>query len=113
MAVTADRAEGDLAEQLSALVAAQAEVLRVYSAHSASTDLISQALGAIIPSHRHPPVRVAEAATGTTITILVGVSGERAATAICHDIYEHVSKAAVAAGATAPIAIAITIASIY
>ncbi|AMB58623.1 hypothetical protein AWU67_06860 [Microterricola viridarii] len=112
MAVTAGRGEGDLAEHLSAVVAAHAEVLRTYSAHSASSDLISQARGAITPSYTHPPVRVTQTASGTTIAVLVGVSGERAATAICHDIYEQVARSASAAGATAPIAISITIASI-
>lgn len=112
MTVTADHAENHLAEQLTALVAAQPEVLRVYSAHSTPSDLISQTFSAIIPTPTRPPVRVSETANGTTITILIGVTGERSVTAICHDIYTDVTKEAVAEGATAPITIAITIASI-
>jgi hypothetical protein len=94
-------------------VLASSDVVALYPVHPAAREIASRVLSAVIPGReQRPQVLVSSAATGTSAEVSVGVSGERAATAVCRDLHDSIAAELVSADAVPPFVIAVKISNI-
>lgn len=99
--------------RLTDLVLASPDVVALYSVQPAALEIASRVLSAVIPGRgQQPKVLLSNTATGTTAEVSVGVTGERAATAVCRDLHDSIAAELVRSEAMPPFIIAVKISNI-
>jgi hypothetical protein len=79
----------EIAEHVRTLLMAHPDVIALYSAQPVLTDIAAQLLPAIVPTLSTPElVRVTDAGSGMTASVLIRVDGQRSATQVCRELYD-------------------------
>ncbi len=103
----------NLQERLTAVVLADPDVLTLYPARTAVREIAINALSPIVElQDLQAKVLVSESEAGTSVTISVGVTGERSAAAVCRDLHDRIAAELAGAAAPRPFDIAVRVSSI-
>lgn len=99
--------------RLTDLVLASSDVVALYPVQPAALEIASRVLSAVIPGRdQQPKVLLSNTAKGTTAEVSVGVTGERAATAVSRDLHDSIAAELVSSDAMPPFVIAVKISNI-
>ncbi|AYG03137.1 hypothetical protein [Gryllotalpicola protaetiae] len=102
-----------LQARLTAVILGDPDVHIIYPTQSTLRKIGGRVADTLKGQETQPPtVIVTETNVGTTVTVSVGVTGERPATAVCRNLHDQIASELAAASVKLPATISVKIASI-